>query len=99
MENKKIIIILVAIIVVLAAVLGVMFLQSTTAKEPTKVKIISNKTQYEGGELSIKLTDLNGTAISKEIVNVTITNSKGKKLWLMMLSRPILKVRQNLIWI
>ena len=78
MENKKIIIILVAIIVVLAAVLGVMFLQSTTAKEPTKVKIISNKTQYEGGELSIKLTDLNGTAISKEIVNVTITNSKGK---------------------
>ena len=78
MENKKIIIILVAIIVVLAAVLGVMFLQSTTAKEPTKVKIISNKTQYEGGELSIKLTDLKGTAISKEIVNVTITNSKGK---------------------
>ena len=78
MENKKIIIILVAIIVVLAAVLGVMFLQSTTSKEPTEVKIISNKTQYEGGELSIKLTDLNGTPISKEIVNVTITNSKDK---------------------
>ena len=78
MENRNIIIILIVIIVVLAAVLGVMFLQSTNAKEPTKLKITSNKTQYEGGELSIKLTDLNKTPISKEIVNITITNSKGK---------------------
>ena len=78
MENKNIIIVLVVIIVILAAALGVMFLQSTNAKEPTKLKITSNKTQYEGGELSIKLTDLNKTPISKEIVNITITNSKGK---------------------
>ena len=78
MENKNIIIILVAIIVVLAVVAGVMFLQSGNAKEPTKVKITSDKTQYEGGKLSIQLTDLNKTAISKEKVNITITNKKGK---------------------
>lgn len=78
MENKNIIIILVAIIVVLAVVAGVMFLQSGNAKEPTKVKITSDKTQYEGGKLSIQLTDLNKTAISKEKVNITIVNSKGK---------------------
>ena len=78
MENKTIIIILLIIIVVLAAMIGITVLHPFDSKDPTKVKITSNKTQYEGGELSIKLTDLNGTAISKEIVNVTITNSKGK---------------------
>ncbi|WP_405275207.1 type IV pilin [Methanobrevibacter sp.] len=78
MENKKIIIIMVAIIIILAAVLGVMFLQANNAKEPTKIKITSDKEQNEGGELSIKLTDLNKTPISHEIVNITITDSKGK---------------------
>ena len=62
---------------VLAVVAGVMFMQPA-AKEPTKVKITSDKEQYEGGELSIQLTDLNKTPISKEVVNITITNSKGK---------------------
>ena len=78
MENKNIIIILIAIVIVLAAITGVMFLQSSNAKEPTKIKITSDKEQYEGGELSIKLTDQNKTPISKEIVNITITNKKGK---------------------
>lgn len=78
MENKNIIIILVIVVVVLAAVLGAMFLQSTNAKEPTKLKITSDKTQYEGGKLTVQLTDLNKTAISKEKVNITITNKKGK---------------------
>ena len=78
MENKNIIIILLAIIVLLAAILGVMFLQSTNAKEPTEVMITSNKTQYEGGEVSIQLTDLNKTALSKENVDITITDNKGK---------------------
>ena len=77
MENKNIIIILIAIIVVLAVVAGVMFMQPA-AKEPTKVKITSDKEQYEGGELSIQLTDLNKTPISKQVVNITITNGKGK---------------------
>lgn len=78
MENRNIIIILVAVIIVLAIVAGAMFLQSGNAKEPTKVKITSDKEQYEGGKLKIQLTDLNKTPISKEIVNITITNKKGK---------------------
>lgn len=78
MENKNIIIILIAIIVVLGVVAGAMFLQTGHAKEPTKVKITSDKSQYKGGELSIKLTGLNKTPISKEIVNIKITNKKGK---------------------
>ena len=78
MENKNIIIILIVIIIILAAALGVVLSNQASAKEPTKVKITSDKEQYEGGELSIQLTDLNKTPISKEVVNVTIIDSKGK---------------------
>ena len=78
MENRNIIIILVVIVVILAAVVGFMALNPTNAKQPAKIKITSDKEQYEGGKLSIKLTDLNGTPMSKEVVNVTVTNSKGK---------------------
>ena len=78
MENRNIIIILVAVVIVLAVVAGAMFLQSGHAKEPTKIKITSDKEQYEGGNLKIQLTDLNKTAISKQKVNITITNKKGK---------------------
>ena len=78
MENKNIIIILIVIIVILAAAIGFAVLNPMHAKEPTKIKITSDKEQNEGGKLSIRLTDLNKTPLSKEIVNVTITNSKGK---------------------
>ena len=78
MENRNIIIILVAIIIVLAVVAGAMFLQSSHAKEPTKVKITSDKKQFEGGKLKLQLTDLNKTALSKQKVNITVKNKKGK---------------------
>ena len=78
MESKNIIIILVVIIVVLAAAIGFALLNPTNAKEPTKIKITSDKEQYEGGKLSIALTDLNKTPLTKEVVNITVTNNKGK---------------------
>ena len=78
MENNNMVLFLLVIIVVLAAVFGIMFFQSLNAKEPSKVKIISNKTQYEGGKLAIQLTDLNKTPISKEKINIVITNKKDK---------------------
>ena len=78
MENRNIIIILVAIIVILAAAVGFALLNPTVSKEPTKIKITSDKEQDEGGEVSVKLTDLNKTPLSKEVVNITITDKKGK---------------------
>ena len=45
MENKNIIIILVAIIVILAAAVGVALMNPTVAKEPSKIKITSDKEQ------------------------------------------------------
>ena len=78
MENKNIIIILLVIIVILAAAIGFMVLKPMHAKEPTKIKVTSNKTLYEGKNLTVKLTDLNKTPICDEIVNITVTDSKGK---------------------
>ena len=78
MENKNIIMIFIVVIVILAVVIGVMLLNPASSKEATKIKITSDKEQYEGGNLSVKLTDLNNTPISKEIVNITIADNKGK---------------------
>ena len=72
MESKNIIIILVVIIVILAAAVGFMVVKPMHAKEPTKIKVTSNKTLNEGDGLSVKLTDLNKTPLSKQNVNITI---------------------------
>ena len=78
MENKNIIIILIAVIIILAAVIGFVLFNPLNAKEPTKIKITSDTEQYEGGKLKVQLIDLNKTPISKEIVNITVTNKNGK---------------------
>ena len=78
MENRNIIVVLVVIIVILAAVIGFMVLKPMHAKEPTKLKITSNDTLYEGKDLTLKLTDLNKTPLSNQNVDITIKNSKGK---------------------
>ncbi len=78
MESKNIIIILIVIIVILAAAIGFMALKPMHAKEPTKIKVTSNKTIYEGENISVKLTDLNKTPLSKQKINITIKDSKGK---------------------
>lgn len=78
MEDKNIIMILVIVIVILAAVIGIAILHPFDSKEPCKIKITSNKTLTEGESLSVKLTDLNKTAIPKQNVNITVTNAKGK---------------------
>ncbi len=78
MESKNIIIILLVIIVILAAAIGFTVLNPMHAKEPTKIKVTSNKTLSEGDDLSVKLTDLNKTPLSKQNVNITVKDSKGK---------------------
>ena len=78
MESKNIIIILLVIIVILVAAIGFTVLNPMHAKEPTKIKVTSNKTLSEGGDLSVKLTDLNKTPLSKQNVNITVKDSKGK---------------------
>ena len=78
MESKNIIIVLIVIIVILAVMIGITVLHPFDSKEPSKVKITSNKTLTEGDNLTLQLTDLNKTALSKQKVNVTVKDSKGK---------------------
>ena len=47
MENKNIIIILIVIIVILAAAIGFTLFNPMHAKEPTKIKITSDKEQMK----------------------------------------------------
>ena len=68
MENRNIIIMLLVVIAILAVAVGVMMFNQSHAKEATEIKITSDKEQYEGGKLSVELKDLNGTALSKEVV-------------------------------
>ena len=50
MDYNKIIIVLVIIMIILAAAIGVMFLNSVNAKEPSSIKITSSNEQNEGGD-------------------------------------------------
>ncbi|WP_296858269.1 Ig-like domain-containing protein [uncultured Methanobrevibacter sp.] len=77
MDNKKIIVILVVIIMVLAISVGVLLFQSNS-KQPSNIKIISDKKINKGDKLFIQLTDLNKTPLSNQKVNILITDKKGK---------------------
>lgn len=79
MDNKNIIIILLVIVaIILACILGTAFLPSMNAKKDSKIAIAGDKNLYVGDDLTVKLTDLNKTPIKKGIVNVTVTDKKGK---------------------
>ena len=79
MENKHIIAILIIIIIILAVALAAVALPSLNSKEATKITITSNNTLYEGENLSVNLTTINGTPIVGEKVNVTVINEDGSK--------------------
>lgn len=78
MESKNIILIMIVVVVILAAAVGFALFNPTSAKAPVQINITSDGEQYEGGELSVQLTDLNRTPISKQVVNVTVTDSEGE---------------------
>jgi len=78
MEQKHIIIILLIVVVVLAAAMAVMILSPFDAKADTKLTIKSNDTLHEGDKFKVKLTDINGTGISNQTVNVTLKDSDGQ---------------------
>ena len=77
-KNKIIIVILIIVVVILAAAMAAMMLPSLNAQKDSKIAIVSNKTLYEGDNLTVKLTDLNKTPIKKEFVNVTVVDKDGK---------------------
>lgn len=76
MDNKKIIIILSIILVIMIA-LGFVLFGSNFTKQDSKINITSNSSLYDGDNVTIHLTDLNGTPIANQIVNVIFVNASG----------------------
>lgn len=75
MENKNIILILVAIVVILAVVMGVMFSQQM-AKENSNLKITDKKINV-GDSLVVVLADSQGNPIADETINIKLTDKDG----------------------
>ncbi len=76
MDKNKIII--VALIIIIAAlIVGMIAIMPNFGKENTNLTIKSNDTITQGESVKIELTDVNGTPIDNETVNVTIEDDKG----------------------
>lgn len=74
MENKNIIIIIALIAIIAALLVGLVAMMPNTNKDDTKLAFKGNATLTEGDSLKIQLTDANGTAISNQTVDVTVTD-------------------------
>ena len=79
MDLNKIIVIL-AIILIVVVVAGIVTLNPTHAKIDSKVIVESENSLYNGDTFSIKLTDLNNTAISNQAVNITFKYNNGTQI-------------------
>lgn len=80
MERNQII--LAAVIVAIAViVIGLAVAMPGFGKEKTNITLQGNDTISQGESINVKLTDVNGTPIDNETVNVTITkvNKTGNK--------------------
>ena len=71
-KNKIIILALIAIIV--ALLIGLAAMMANTNKQDTKLIFRSNDTIDEGDYVKIKLTDVNGTELENQTVNITVTD-------------------------
>ena len=71
-KNKLIIIVLLVVIAVLLA--GILVSMPNYAKADSQLEIIGNDTLNEEDNYQIKLTDVNGTALSNQTVKITFTD-------------------------
>ena len=74
-KNKIIIIALIVVIAIL--IIGLVAIMPNFGKEKSNITIKSNDTISQGESIKIKLTDVNGTPIDNETVNVTIKDENG----------------------
>ena len=74
MEMNKIIIIALLVIIV-ALLVGIFASMPNFTKTDSKLEIMGNDTVTEGGNLQIKLTDTNGTALNNQTVKITFADN------------------------
>lgn len=74
-KNKIIILVLVVVIIALLAAMAVTM--PNMNKKDTKLTLQKNATINEGGSFKVKLTDLNGTPLSNQTINISIIDEDG----------------------
>ena len=80
MDKNKIIIV-VLIVIIAALLVGIVSVMPNMAKQDTNLTFKGKSTLSEGDLLKIKLTDLNGTALANQTVNITITDKNNVKYY------------------
>lgn len=80
MDLNKIIAILAIVLIVLVVAGAVILNPTQPAKYGSKVIVESQNSLYNGDAFSIKLTDLNNSAISNQTVTITFTDSNGTQV-------------------
>lgn len=74
-KNKIIVIALIAVIAVL--IIGLAVIMPEFSKDKSNITIKSNDSISQGDSIKIELTDVNGTPIDNETVNVTVKDKNG----------------------
>ena len=78
-KNKIMIVVLIVVIVALLA--GIFSMMPNMAKQDTNLTFKGKSTLSEGELLKLKLTDLNGTALANQTINITITDNNNVKYY------------------
>jgi hypothetical protein len=79
MNAKPILIILIVIVFIfLAWLMGPMIMNSQFQKTDSQLEITSNNTLYKGDNLTVRLSDVNGTPIPDAKINISVINEAGK---------------------
>ena len=77
MDKKEKIIIIALIIIIAALLVAIVAVLPNLNKSDVNLKIVSNDTIYEGGKLSVKLTDSNNTPIANQTINIKLKYENG----------------------
>ena len=65
------------VIVIIALIIGLAVMMQAPTKENVKLTIKNKKVIEEGENIKIQLTDMNGTPIKGQTVNISVTDKEG----------------------
>ena len=74
MENNRIIIIILLLVIIIALLACILTVMPNMNKQDVKLAFISDSTINEGDSIEIQLTDMNGTPLANQSLNVSVTD-------------------------
>jgi hypothetical protein len=71
------IILIIVVIIVLACLMGPKLLTTQFQKQDSHLEFTSNTTMYKGDNITVRLSDVNGTGIPNAKINISVINEEG----------------------